>query len=226
MRIWTRAAVAALVLSVAGGMSAFAGTINFEAIAEGTLLGGVATGDNTVTFGVGLATPTALGVVAGVGAPETAFAPNDSPAGAAAGSRFLTDEVDGPTIGRNYFMTFASAISGLSLQLYDFRVDGGPAIGATATLSLYSDAAFTTLLASDVFTITGGEVDGNVVDLAVALGGLPALSAAVRFSTQDIGTGIDNLSFTSVPEPGSLLLLGGGLAALAARLRRKTLNAK
>lgn len=41
------------------------------------------------------------------------------------------------------------------------------------------------------------------------------MSAYLDFSRPDVGTGIDNLRFASVPEPGTYALFGLGLLGLA-----------
>ena len=42
------------------------------------------------------------------------------------GGFFLTDEPNGPSAALDYFIQFASPVNGLSLDLLDFRGDGGP----------------------------------------------------------------------------------------------------
>jgi len=170
-------------------------TIDFEAFANLTALGPVTTVTNTVTFSV---TGGGTAFVADVGAPVTAFVSLDTPATAVAGARFLTDETAGPSAALDYFMTFASPVLNLSLDLYDYRVDGGPSAGDTATLNVFSDASFTTLVGSSVFTIPVlNPVDGNVENLSVPSPSAPILSASVVFMAGDVGTGIDNVTFTT-----------------------------
>jgi hypothetical protein len=200
-------------------------TINFETFAGGTGLGPVLVGGNTVTFATGAgATPGATtGYVVEVGGPVTGFQPLDSPAGGLGGARFLTDELAGPGLPNqalNYFLSFAVPIMNLSLDLYDFR-DGGAVAGDTATLTLFSDA-FTTPVASALFVIPAIlPPDGNVVNLAAATGVFNVFSASLVFSGPDLGTGIDNVSFTSAPEPWSILLLGSGMLGMGGALRRR-----
>jgi hypothetical protein len=191
---------------------ASADIIDFETFATQIPLGPVVTTTNTVTFSVtgGLSAYTAT-----VGSPQTAFAPNDMPAVNVAGTVFLTDELNGPTVGRDYFMSFAAPVSNLSLNLYDYRVDGGPATGDTATLTVYSDWLRTTSVGSDVFTIPApNPVDGNVVLLDVPNPSAPILSASITFSKSDVGTGIDNITFNTVPESTTMLLLCSGFLGL------------
>jgi hypothetical protein len=143
-----------------------------------------------------------------------------------AGARFLTDELAGPGLPNkalNYFLSFAVPIMNLSLDLYDFR-DGGAQRGDTATLTLFSDL-FTTPVAVASFMIpllpAPLPPDGNIVNLAAATGVFNVFSASLVFSGPDLGTGIDNVTFTSAPEPWSILLLGSGMLGMGGALRRR-----
>jgi hypothetical protein len=209
----------ALVVLLGAAGAAQAGFIDFESgFVDQQALGAVNTGDNVVTFSVG-----SLGggdaYVAVVGRPTTAFVPFDTPEDTGkSGEFFLTDEIDGPTIALDYFMAFANPISSLFLHLYDFRGDGGAPVGSTVTLTLY-DAA-NAVVGTDSFTSVAGMPEGAIVGLSAAAGS-PAVWAALTFSEGDVGTGIDNLRFETVPEPSTVLLLGVGLAGAGLLVRRK-----
>ena len=185
-------------------------TIDFEdgSFSNVDPVGAVGTADgNTVTFSVGASAPgSGTGFVAEVGTPQTAFSPNDTPASAVAGDFFLTDELSGPSVSLNYYIKFNTAVLDLSLDLFDYRNET-PNPGDTATLSVFSDASFSVLVGQDVFTIAGGEPDGNVASLSVLAPSLPIRSAELVFSAVDTGTGIDNISYSSaIPEPTTLII--------------------
>ena len=194
-------------------------TIDFEGFGDKQPYGAVNTGDNIVTFSVG--SPGAgPGYTAVVGGPMTSFVPMDTPANLTAGT-FLTDETAGPDLKLDYYFTFANLVSSVSLDLYDYRVDGGPEIGSTATLTVYSDL-FTTPVGTDVFTVpTTNPVDGNIELLSVVSGSFNILSASVTFDLPDVGTGIDNIEFCTIPAPGAILLgsIGVGLVGWLRRHR-------
>ncbi|HEX5000090.1 MAG TPA: hypothetical protein VFY29_17855 [Terriglobia bacterium] len=188
----------AVSLAMTSGVSAYAAadTIDFESLAEGGTAGTIKTETNAVTFKVGSTAPTLPAYVAGVGLPQTAWNPNDTPNPAThAGSRFLTDEPRGPSVGYDYFMAFENPVTSLSLDLYDFRPDGGPRIGDNVILNLYADEGYTMVVGQTRYTITGNEVDENVVPLSVRLNCATARTARLVFSHTDIGTGIDNITF-------------------------------
>ncbi len=202
-----------------------ASVIDFENFADGDALGIVTLSDNAVRFSVGGASPTGLAYVAQVGPPTTAFVPNDTPALASLGSYVLTDEPSGPSLALNYFMDFLNPVTGLSLNLIDFRSDGGAGVGHTATLNVYSDLGRTNLVGQSVFTITSGLVDGNVETLGVVNPKGGAIrSAALIFSTGDVGTGIDNIRFVTVPLPSAawagMVMLGALAGVRKARAMR------
>ena len=69
---------------------------------------------------------------------------------------------------------------------------------------------FTGLVAKDSFTIMGDEVEGVVRSLSV-VSDMPVLSALLEHNGGDVGTAIDNIRFTTVPEPGSFVSLLFGL---------------
>jgi hypothetical protein len=192
VRLKTLACVALLIQCT---ISSYAEVIDFEAIAEGTALGTVKTSTNAVTFSVG-GDVEGPAYVAGVGLPMTAFNPNDTPSSPNhAGSRFLTDEPRGPSRSNDYFLKFAQPVWLVSLEVYDFRVDGGPRIGDSVSLVLYSDDSFQKPVGRTSFVIKGDEPDQNVVPLKVMLECLTASSARIQFSRSDIGTGVDNITF-------------------------------
>jgi len=208
------------------GSSAQAGTtvIDFEGLGDVTPVTSIAVPNNVVTFSIihasGLSTP---GYTAMVGGPTTAFVPNDAPVGMRTGT-FLTDETNGPRLKGEYRMQFANAVNSVGLDLYDYRVDGGPKAGDQAILTVYSDANWTNAIGTDVFTIPAANpVDGNIEHLEVLLNGLGILSAQLSFTGADVGTGIDNVSFATIPAPGAMILGALGTGLVGWFRRRKSL---
>jgi PEP-CTERM motif len=229
----------ALVMSVS---ALTAGTIDFTGlvtggVGDGNALASASSDGTTVSFftspsGVTV-TSSAFGAVQG--APRTAFANNvqgDDTNDTSNNGEFLTDETKGNSISRDYLF----GISGLpildfGLQLYDFgdSLFSGP--GGTATLQAFSDAAWAVAIgAPAVYIVPAGPfVDGNTQNLYVNPGAAIG-SVRLSFSTgqatpgQDTGTGVDNLFWettTAIPEPGTVVLFGSGLLALAAFARRR-----
>ena len=221
---YSAAVVVVFVVAVLGS-KARADLIDFESgFVDLQAVGVVATASNTVTFAVGPngGSPSGTGFIAGVGAPTTSFVPVDTPAAASAGAFFLTDEIAGPVAALDYFISFQSPVLNLEMDLFDYRVDGGPSIGDTATLNVYADAARTILVGSASFTIPSpNPVDGNVEHLAILAPASTILSAHLTFSGTDVGTGIDNIQFTTIPEPASMILFGLGVAGVSLARRRR-----
>jgi len=215
-------AVAAVVLS-ANPAQAAPTVIDFEGLGDVTPVTSIAVPGNVVTFSIihptGAITPA---YTAQVGGTTTAFAPNDRPAGLTTGT-FLTDETQGPNLTGEYRMEFAKPVSSLSLDLYDYRVDGGPSAGDQAILTVYSDD-WTTAIGTAVFTIPAvNPVDGNIEHLSINLGTHSIMSADLTFTGADVGTGIDNIAISTVPAPGALVLGAIGSSVIGWIRRRKAL---
>jgi hypothetical protein len=132
--------------------------------------------------------------------------------------------LSGLTVAFDYFISFDRPVSSLSLNVYDFRKDSLAGIGDSVTLTVFSDA-FTTFAGSNSFIIPAAFLpDGNVLTLAVPLPFALIRSAAITFSAPDIGTGIDDITFTTVPEPWTAFLLGAGLLGMGVLRRRQTVT--
>ena len=173
--------------------------------------------------------------------PRTAFSTgsnaniaDDEAVDGRAGNFFLTDEntVDTNVYASDYVFSFADGISELSLDIFDFRVDGGAqdvGSSATAILTLYADEARAQIVGMTSFTATleNQPIDGNWENLFVLADGT-AVKAMLEFGGVDRGVGVDNISFvtapppiTPVPEPSSFVLLGIGTVGLLGFRRMK-----
>ena len=106
-------------------------------------------------------------------------------------------------------INFSTPQSAVGL-LFELSVD------STATLAVYDGAS---LLES----VTSGLSPGGAGEEGYLALQDPGITKAIVYSTspggQNWNFSIDNLKFTSVPEPSTLLLLGVGLAMVAARRR-------
>jgi len=157
------------------------------------------------------------------GYPVDAYAPGDIiPSGPNydGGHFFLSDEKNGPRTRFDYFMNFEKGISNLSLAVYDYGAYGGPKANDPLTLFLYDIdwnevGSYTTTPGGNPSDIP----DPNLILLSASTDSV-AYHAAVIFSKGDVGTGIDNVRFTTVPEPGSVALLALGLAGLSFARRK------
>jgi hypothetical protein len=218
----------ALVMSV-GGLTA--GIIDFDGATDSAVFASDTDQGVTVNFYTDAnslvcpCVPSGAAYGAAPGAPETAFVPDDMRFGT--DSNFLTDEAAGPVALLDYFMNFSVGVPNLTLDVLDYRGDGGAGLGDFVTLQVFSSADWDPLNligSASGAPIVGGLPDGLVTTLSVLPGG-SILSARVTFSTADIGTGIDNVSWTAIPEPGTVVLFGSGLLALAAFVRKRRVQA-
>ena len=181
-----------------GAQQAFADTIDFEAgFTDGDSVGTIVTATNSVDFGVGPITgPTGNGIIAQAGAPSTAYVPNDAiPAAASGGEFFLTD---GFGNSEEYFIDFSVPVANLSVDLYDYRGDGGSAVGDTATLDVFDDMGNN--VGTTSLIIQAGEPDPSVKTLSIPAPTGIIKSAILSTSANDIGTGIDNIVFDTLIE--------------------------
>ena len=229
----TAAGAAVFLLGTVGAAPAatMTTTIDFESgFVDFQPVDTIVAGGKQVTFSVGPGTTGGISpaFIAEVGAPATGFAPNDgggTAIEAEIGSFFLTDQ--NPEAGQffDYFIEFDQPASSLSVDLLDFRNDGGGIVGDTVTLTVFSDL-FSTAIGSDTFIITAGLPDPNLQTLFVEVPGNLIQSASIVNSGLDGGTGIDNITFkmetVDVPESSSILgLLALGTLGVGSTLLRK-----
>ena len=212
--------------------------VDFEAgFTDGDRIGVVDTGDNQVTFQIGLngtpsrdvflATPRGTqAAFLAFNTASTAYLPPNVLRNQAdqdrAGNFFLTD---GDATASDYFISFEQAVSFVSLDLLDF--DGASARGGPGqyTISIFSDK-FTTVLDSLFF----GDSPDGIIDTVSFDGFDNIYSLLVAYATPngggDPGTALDNLTFetvpTEVPTPTAILptLFGMGMASFRKRFSK------
>lgn len=196
-------------------------TIDFEGLCSAVIGAPIVTADNSVTLKVGTTLVGATdGFAVTVGGTQEAFlsTPVDTPHNAdgtvyvEGGKCFYSDDVQGFNAGFNYYLSFANPVTTLSLDLYDYSDDGNfdiefpvdckgnaPCDGDVATLTVYDDLAQTSIVGTGTYTVDAANwFDGQVANLSVAPGA-SFVSASITFSNIDRGTGIDNITFDTVP---------------------------
>ena len=85
-------------------------------------------------------------------------------------------------------------------------------------MTVDADNSHTTPIGSDT---VGSGGDSSVATLSVPLPSGLIRSAAVTLSSYDNGTGIDNITFETIPEPSCLVLLCVGAAGFGWHGRRR-----
>ena len=218
--------LAALVIASLGAGISDADIIDFETgFQRLDPVTSVTTASNTMNLATTAGTDL---FVANVDIPKDAFevvTPDgliyDIPTGGMPGEFFATY---GPPNPADILFDFLSPVTNFSIDIYDFRGDGGARPTDFVTLAAFSDVGRTNLVDSDRFVVPNPRpVDGNVVRLSVSAPSIAALS--ILSSTADRGAGIDNIEFVTVPEASTsvLLCLGmlGMLSSFRARLIRR-----
>jgi hypothetical protein len=118
---------------------------------------------------------------------------------------FLSDNIN--AVGGNFFRT-------------DFN---GDAISGAITVA-YNDGTTQTFLDPDRTDFSGFIFDSNIASLTVSTG--PIIINSVTDPPSGNFATVDNFTVGATPEPQSVLLLLGGLAAGALRLRRRNAQPK
>jgi len=147
--------------------------------------------------------------------------------------RYDTSDGDGDDAGRGRWLD-SNDVSEISWVIDDSNAPGANAlglfvmdvadVGATMTINLVDGTSWSEQIAFFV-----SESNGKLAYVS-AVADMAITSATVRFANiagniRGDGFGIDNVTLartTSVPEPGSLLLLGGGLLGMLVARRRRT----
>ena len=234
-----RFTVCALSVVLVAGFS-FADTIDFEGVGnsmgEGAFLASVQPGGSPVTatfsvVGSGIPAGSIPRIVKYGPSPTFGFTNtvngNDTPDLSSPllprGEYFITNGSSSPKNMGDYRITFDQPVRAVSLLLYDYRADGNTQNGRPGIDSVDLVGSLNGVLAStdsytvpDPISVTN---DGNIVKLQ-----LPQSTVVnellVRFDGSDLGTGIDQITFTPIPEPVAFSGLVG-LLALAGILRRR-----
>jgi hypothetical protein len=188
-------AVFAMILVVAPFKAADASVIyNFETVATGTV----------DPFSV-----TVSGLTASFSSPGTfqvaSFQPNNLFSG---NSLFDADAPIQPL-----FVGFSSVLNDISLV---FAQNGAPGAAFTLTALLGGIGGATV----GTVSVNGSNAFSPFPGGTISFGGVGF--DAIRLSTTTTDFAVDNITVNAVPEPASLLLLGSGIAGLAARLRRRS----
>ena len=123
----------------------------------------------------------------------------------------------------DYMITFDQPVRGVSLLLYDYRADGNTGNGRPGVDSVDLVGSLSgSQVAIDSYTVPdpiSSTNDGSIVRLELPRSAIVD-QLLVRFDGSDLGTGIDQIVFTPVPEPVAATTLVG-LLALAGILRRR-----
>lgn len=174
---------------------------------------------NQVTFSVGsgLSGGSSPAFIAGVGEPLTAFRPFDgagTPFEERIGAFVLSDTPSAEANSLNYFIEFAESVSHFSVDVIDYieSLSGGST--SQVTVTAFSDSFVNVIGAATVTNPNVRNAELSSLD-TVSLGELGGIrSISIVGNVVDTGTAIDNITFTSIPEPttllGSLLVLGMG----------------
>ncbi|PNW37120.1 UNVERIFIED_CONTAM: hypothetical protein BEN50_01980 [Euhalothece sp. KZN 001] len=171
--------------------------IDFENFSDLQEINTVSVPGNEVTFTTGTTTGTNPAYIAGVGDPVTGFGPDDgagTPIESQIGDFFLTTQNVTDRNRKNYFIEFDQPVENLSIDALDFLI-----AGERITLTVFSES-FSTAVGSDTFTIPSSAPNPNLETLSVANPSASIRSASLILTGDDIDTGIDNITFDTVPQ--------------------------